>query len=189
LTAHVVFAIRCGKQTADADFLKRPVLKFARCSDISLMHQPTPHMKTWNVGILIFDGVELLDFAGPYEVLAAARMPTYQGFAGWRGAPPPFRVFTIARTKSMIKASVGLGIQADCGFGDHPPTDILIVPGGAGVRSIIEASSDDATLEWVRRIAAAATLTASVCTGAWVLPGLGCCAIAGPRLTFSVLTD
>ncbi len=129
-------------------------------------------MKRRSVGILIFDGVEVLDFAGPLEVLAAARVSAAPDFTGWQTAPAPFLVFTVAKDHRTISATAGLRVEPAYSFDDHPPIDVLVVPGGAGVRAIIEShgsDSDRATPEWIRRVAGGAELVASVCTGAWLL--------------------
>lgn len=131
-------------------------------------------MKRHTVGILIFDGVEVLDFAGPFEILSAARVSHAHGFAGWRDAHAPFSVFTVAKDKRVIVSSGGLRIEPAHGFDDHPPIDVVIIPGGAGVRSIIDFDRpDDTTLQWIDKVARTAQLVTSVCTGAWVLARAG----------------
>lgn len=124
-----------------------------------------------SVGIFIFDGVEVLDFAGPFEVFAAARVGVEPG-PQWRDAPKPFNVFTVASASRETESTGGLRIVPQFTFDDCPAIDILVIPGGAGVRPIIEAPAHDAR-EWVRRIAARARLVTSVCTGAWVLARTG----------------
>ena len=135
-------------------------------------------MSGWKVGILIFDGVELLDFAGPLEVFSAARsLPDAQErrppFDGWHQADAPFQVFTVAKARSAIATSAGLTVQPDVGFADHPAIDVLVVPGGRGVRTIINDPPDKVTLDWLTAIASRTTVTSSVCTGAWLLARAG----------------
>ena len=63
-------------------------------------------MDKWNVGILIFDGVEVLDFAGPFEVFSRTRLEP--GAASRRSDDTaPFHVFTVARTKDAVSATGG----------------------------------------------------------------------------------
>lgn len=126
-------------------------------------------MERWNAAILLFDGVEVLDFAGPYEVLSRTR--TVPGLESRRDDDTaPFRVFTVARETRTIRATGGLQILADFDFTEAPAIDLLLVPGGFGTRALIE---DTESLAWIRRVAANAQLTTSVCTGAAVLARAG----------------
>ena len=130
-----------------------------------------------NVGILVFDDVEVLDFSGPFEVFSRTR--TVPGIASRRSEDTaPFRVFTVARTRDPVTAVGGLEVVPGYGFADAPPIDLLLVPGGFGTRALLE---DAATLDWVKRVAAGTRLTTSVCTGALVLARAGL--LAGRRAT------
>lgn len=118
------------------------------------------------VGILLFPQVEVLDFAGPYEVFSvASRVAVSRGLSHH----PPFRVITIASAPGLVEARHGLKVLPDHSFDDAPDIDILIIPGGIVSQPI----NDEATLAWVGNTAAAAALTASVCTGAFLLARLG----------------
>jgi len=116
------------------------------------------------VSILLFPDVEILDFAGPFEVFSvAARINrALHGHA-------PFDVSTIASARGPLRARHGLMVVPSHDFEDAPQADILIVPGGV----MSEPMANPATLAWVGRQAALAPLTASVCTGAFVLAKLG----------------
>ncbi|MCW7539202.1 DJ-1/PfpI family protein [Aquabacterium sp. A7-Y] len=118
------------------------------------------------VGILLFPEVEVLDFAGPFEVFSvAARMARRRR----PEAPPAFEVATVAVRAEPVAARHGLQVLPRYGFADAPRFDLLIVPGGV----VTQPLQDPVTLQWVAHAAAAATLTASVCTGAFVLARLG----------------
>ncbi|PNY80401.1 DJ-1/PfpI family protein [Deinococcus koreensis] len=119
---------------------------------------------TRTVGLLVFGGVEVLDLGGPFEVLSVASR-----LAGRSGESPPFRPVLIAHDLTPVTARGGLRVLPDCTLDDHPPLDVLLVPGGVvdGLRS------DPALLEWVRARSTEAELTASVCTGAFVLAWAG----------------
>ena len=83
--------------------------------------------QTLTVQILAFDGVEALDFAGPYEVFTtASRMQQRTA----PEAPPVFEVNCIARTLDPIRARAGMAVIPSHSFADAPPIDVLIVPGG-----------------------------------------------------------
>lgn len=134
-------------------------------------------MKAWNTAILVFDGVEVLDFAGPFEVFSRTRLEP--GVASRRtDESAPFRVFTVAPERREIVATGGLRVVANFTLDDAPRVDLLVVPGGFGTRQLVE---HPATLDWIRRVAADAKLVTSVCTGAAVLARAGL--LAGKRAT------
>ena len=129
------------------------------------------------VGILIFDDVEVLDFAGPFEVFSRTRRVA--GAESRRtDDSAPFRVFTVARSRELVTAVGGLKVMPDYAWSDAPPIDLLVIPGGFGTRALL---GDEPTLAWVRAAASAASLVTSVCTGALVLAQLGL--LAGRRAT------
>lgn len=117
-----------------------------------------------NVGIFIFENVEVLDFAGPYEVFTTASRVSQRN-----SQPEPFTVFTIGRTGATIQARAGLKVYADYHFGNHPPIDLLIIPGGVVTQELDEPE----VIRWIQSIAAKSQLTASVCTGAFLLAQAG----------------
>jgi transcriptional regulator GlxA family with amidase domain len=126
-------------------------------------------MEKWNVAIAVFDDVEVLDFAGPYEVFSRAR--TVAGVESRRSeASAPFRVFTVAARAAEIKAIGGLRVIPDHSFDDAPPIDLLVVPGGFGTRALLD---DAQTIQWIARVAASARRVMSVCTGALLLARAG----------------
>ncbi|WP_119156789.1 DJ-1/PfpI family protein [Caldimonas tepidiphila] len=116
------------------------------------------------VAILLFDEVEVLDFAGPYEVFTTASRLARRG-----GAAAPFEVFTVAAEPGPRRARAGLTVQADHGFASHPPVDLLVVPGG-----VVDAElRRPQTLDWLRHQAPSCRLLASVCTGSFLLAAAG----------------
>ena len=118
------------------------------------------------VGIVLFPDVEVLDFAGPFEVFSvAARIAGQPGGA----ACAPFAVTTIAAAHGPVVARHGLRIMPDHDFADAPPVDILIVPGGV----VTQPLGHPATLAWIEAAAGRARLVASVCTGAFLLARVG----------------
>ena len=130
-----------------------------------------------SVGILIFDGVEVLDFAGPFEVFSRTRLkPGTESRRNDDSAP--FDVFTVARSDKEVVATGGLRVMPNHSFESVPAIDILVVPGGFGTRPLLE---DEAVLSWIRESAAAAGQLTSVCTGALVLARAGL--LSGLRAT------
>ena len=126
-------------------------------------------MEKLNVGILIFDGVEVLDFAGPFEVFSRTRLvPGVEARRSEESAP--FNVFLVAKSTEAIRATADLCVLPRFSFGDTPPIDILVVPGGYGTRALLH---DQEILSWIREVAASAKHTTSVCTGALLLAQAG----------------
>ena len=134
-------------------------------------------MEKIRVGIFLFDGVEVLDFAGPFEVFSRTRLQP--GTMSRRSdETAPFEVFTIAATKEVVRATGGLSILPQYDFASAPRVDVLVVPGGFGTRPLLE---DGPTLDWIRRTAATARTVTSVCTGSLLLARAGL--LAGRRAT------
>jgi transcriptional regulator GlxA family with amidase domain len=134
-------------------------------------------MEQWNVGILIFDRVEVLDFAGPFEVFSRVRLtPGIESRRSEESAP--FSVFTVARFRTPIRTTGGLEVVPRFSFDDVPRIDLLVVPGGFGTRALLE---DGEVLGWIRRAASSSRLVASVCTGSLLLAKAGL--LAGRRAT------
>jgi transcriptional regulator GlxA family with amidase domain len=109
-----------------------------------------------NIVFFVFDGITALDVVGPYEVLA--RLPgarsTFVGPA--RG---------VVRTDNQV-----LGLSADRSIDEIDAADLLVVPGGFATRAL---ERDERVLQWIRRVDATTTITASVCTGAMLLAAAG----------------
>jgi transcriptional regulator GlxA family with amidase domain len=126
-------------------------------------------LERWNVGVLLFEGVAVLDLAGPFEVLTRARLEP--GAESRRFEDDAlFDVFTVAKTAEAVTATGGLVIVPRHSFADAPRIDLLLVPGGFGTRPLLQ---DAETIDWIRRTAASARRTASVCTGALLLARAG----------------
>jgi transcriptional regulator GlxA family with amidase domain len=126
-------------------------------------------VKRWSVGILVFDGVAALDVAGPLEVLSRTRLEP-GAESRRREDAALFDVFTVARSREPVTATGGLVLLPTHAFADAPGIDILLVPGGFGTRPLLQ---DALTIDWIRRTAAKAQRTASICTGALLLARAG----------------
>jgi transcriptional regulator GlxA family with amidase domain len=113
----------------------------------------------YRIAIALWDGVEELDFAGPYEVLTA-----------WaRFSEREISVRTVAQSGEPVTCSHGLRVIPDTAWADVGRVDLLLLP-GAGTRPIRD---DEGYLQRLRELAAAGTLMTSVCTGALVLAQAG----------------
>jgi len=118
------------------------------------------------VGILIFEHVEVLDFCGPYEVFVTTRLDESRR----RETESPYQLKLLAATAQPVTCSGGMRVLPSHTLTDAPPLDILVVPGGWGVRALLE---DTALLEWLRQQAGQVGTLGSVCTGALLLASAG----------------
>ena len=114
-----------------------------------------------NVAILVFDDVEVLDFAGPFEVFAVTdELRNHE----------PFHTFTLALKPGTVRARNGLKIVPDFTLENCPPPHVLVIPGGQGTRALLNVPS---LHEWLRRKSRSAEIVMSVCTGSLVLGAAG----------------
>jgi putative intracellular protease/amidase len=109
-----------------------------------------PHKR---VAILVFDGVEIIDYTGPYEVFGAA----------------DFDVYLVGETKQPVTTSMGMTVVPKYSFAEAPQANVVVVPGG----TVRAARFSAPTLEWVRHQTAQAEHTMSVCNGAFILANAG----------------
>lgn len=105
------------------------------------------------VAILVFNGCEILDFSGPWEMFGAAGC----------------EVYSVAATKDPVTTSMGLTVVPKFTFADAPQPDVLVIPGG-GVK---QASEDQATLDYIKKATSGTQNTMSVCNGAFILANTG----------------
>jgi transcriptional regulator GlxA family with amidase domain len=113
--------------------------------------QPRPPRK--KVAILIFDAVQIIDYAGPYEMFGAAGL----------------EVFTVAASPAAITTSMGMTVVPAYTFANAPQPDVLVIPGG-GVHA---ASKSEPTLDYLKRTNAHTSFTLTVCNGAFILANTG----------------
>lgn len=127
----------------------------------AILGKPKQVIKT--VGILVYDGVNDLDFTGPRYVL------------GQSGA----KTRLIGVKPGPIKTVMGVQVVPDTTIDEVKQLDILVIPGG--FTGTIEAAYDPKVLDWIRAIDKTSTYTASVCTGGWILGATGL--LEGKRAT------
>jgi transcriptional regulator GlxA family with amidase domain len=111
-------------------------------------------------GLLIFDDAEELDFAGPWEVFTASSMVRDHADAA----------VLIAEREGPVRCAKGMRVLPDHSLSDHPPLDVLLVPGGQGTRREV---ANPVLTGWIRATSATAAWTTSVCTGALLLHEAG----------------
>jgi transcriptional regulator GlxA family with amidase domain len=116
-------------------------------------------MSDYAIAIWLWNGVEELDFAGPYEVLTA-----------WaRGSERDITVRTVAATADPVTCSHGLRVIPDVAWGELGKVDLFLHPGGQ-TTSLLE---DEEWLERIRRVRDTGALMTSVCNGAVVYAKAG----------------
>lgn len=116
------------------------------------------------IGILLFDDAEELDVVGPWEVFTASSMLLEQQ------RQPADTVVTVSAAPGIVRCAKGLRMLADHEVDDHPPLEVLVVPGGQGTRR--EVDNVD-LMAWLAAVGSTARWVTSVCTGALLLWGSG----------------
>ena len=119
------------------------------------------------IGILLFDGVEELDFVGPWEVFQVGIMLESSD-----------RAVTIAEKPGPVRCAKGLSVNPDHTFENAPALDVILVPGGQGTRSEVD---NPVLIGWLKKIAPSCEWVTSVCTGSLLLHGAGL--TPGKRIT------
>ncbi|MCP4159947.1 MAG: DJ-1/PfpI family protein [Deltaproteobacteria bacterium] len=117
-------------------------------------------MNRKNLAILIFDDMEVMDFAGPFEVFSVTDELSNHEL---------LNVYTVGQ-KATIRAKNGLKVVPDYSPESCPVPDYLIIPGGSGTRPLLE---DDKLLDWIVQVADNCENVLSVCTGSLVLAKAG----------------
>ena len=116
---------------------------------------PTRRDKPMTVAILVFEGVELLDFAGPAEVFAVADYGR------------SFKVVTVSKSTQPLRTMGGIRVTPDYRYDDAPQPDIVVVPGGAMT------NAGEGATRWIKHAAGKADAVMSVCMGAFLLADAG----------------
>lgn len=118
------------------------------------------------VGILVFDQVEVLDVAGPFEVFTVTRLNKELT----QEESSPFRVLLVSENMDQVSAVGGLRFTPDVTRDNCPELDLLIVPGGWGTRTQVKNAN---LLKWIANKSRRTRLTGSVCTGSSLLGEAG----------------
>jgi transcriptional regulator GlxA family with amidase domain len=112
------------------------------------------------VAILIFEGVQIIDFTGPYETF---------GHAYWATQPVPFNIYTVAETPQAVTTAMGMGVNPKYTIDNSPSPDILVVPGG----HVQSATGSPKVMKWLQDSAKNSEIVMSVCNGAFILAKAG----------------
>ena len=112
-----------------------------------------PRSARKKAAILIFDGVQIIDYTGPYEVFGAAGL----------------EVFTVATSAATITTNMGMKVTPGYALDDAPAADVLLIPGGG----VIATQQDPRVLKWIQERSKQAEYVISVCNGAYILAKTG----------------
>jgi putative intracellular protease/amidase len=113
-----------------------------------------------NVAIFLFNGVQIIDYTGPYEVFINANY----------GGHSYYNVFTVAVATEPIKTIGDMTVTPKYRLDNHPKVDILVLPGGWGVWA---SRKDSKVIAWIQDVAKDAEVVLSVCNGAFFLSKAG----------------
>lgn len=119
-------------------------------------------MEKKSVGIVLFEDIEVLDFCGPFEVFSVTRLNEEKR----REEPSPFKVLLVAEKDAPVQTAGGMKVIPDHTFENCPKLDILVVPGGWGIRRELK---NPKMLDWLRTRASEVETLTSVCTGSMLL--------------------
>lgn len=114
-----------------------------------------------HLAIFVFDDVEVLDFAGPFEVFSVTQ---------WQQEVKPFQVSLVAEKSGPVLARNGFSVNPHYTYENLPAADLILIPGGFGTRREMH---NPVVLDWVKRQATQVELVLSVCTGSMVLGAAG----------------
>ncbi|OYX09450.1 MAG: AraC family transcriptional regulator, partial [Algoriphagus sp. 32-45-6] len=114
-----------------------------------------------HLGIFLFDEVEVLDFAGPFEVFSvSSELRKYQHL----------KVFTFGTSMKLIRTVNGLKVQPDFDLNSVPEIDYLVIPGGDGTKKVIQ---NEDLLGQLAGLIKRSEWTMSVCSGSRILGKAG----------------
>lgn len=117
--------------------------------------------KQWNVAIFMFDDVEVLDFAGPFEVFAVSR---------YDDGSQPFNVYLVSMDGQRVVARNGLKVDVDYSVENCPQPDLLLIPGGIGTRTRMH---DETIHAWILSQYEKVEHLLTVCTGSLIVAKAG----------------
>lgn len=106
-----------------------------------------------NVAILIFNGVQIIDYTAPYEIFGQKHL----------------NVYTVAKDLRPIQTSMNMSVNPQYSLENAPKPFILVVPGG----DVESAKNDPAVIQWIRNTSAGSDYVMSVCNGAFLLNKAG----------------
>lgn len=107
------------------------------------------------IGVVIFPGIDQIDFTGPFEVLVRV---------------PGAKIRIIGTQADPVRDYNGLVLTPEMTLAEAPELDLLVVPGGPGQQALMQ---NEQLLQFIRRHHATGKPLFSVCTGALLCGGAG----------------
>lgn len=117
--------------------------------------------RSLNVGILLFNEVELLDFAGPMQVFSSAQYVD-EGLID--------EIFTVGMDKEICVSKTNMRINIDKSISEIEDLDVLVIPGGFGTRPLVK---NETLLAKLNDLIGKTEIILSVCTGSLLLAKIG----------------
>jgi putative intracellular protease/amidase len=139
--------------------LSQPACAQANKSTQSAPPPPKQKAAQRNLAILIFDGVQIIDYTGPYETFGHV----------YSNDAPAFNIYTVSEKTAPITTAMGMSVIPKYSFENAPEPDVLLIPGG-DVRGQVD---NAAVLKWVQNKTKDAEIVLSVCNGAFILAKAG----------------
>jgi transcriptional regulator GlxA family with amidase domain len=115
---------------------------------------------TRKIAFVLFNGAEELDFVGPWEVFTMLAQLE----------PGSCECYFVSEQGGEVKCAKGMRVLSDYSYADAPKPDVFVIPGGFATR---QEKDNPATIAWVREAAKTAEVSASVCTGSYILATAG----------------
>ena len=112
-----------------------------------------------NLAILIFDGVQIIDYTGPFETFGHV----------YSESGPPFNIYTVSEKSNAITTSMGMSVNPKYSFENAPEPDVMVIPGGS-VNGQLENPN---VIKWIQEKSKRAEIVMSVCNGAYILAKAG----------------
>jgi len=119
----------------------------------------TQQKATRNLAILIFDGVQIIDYTGPYETFGHV----------YSEPGPAFNIYTVSEKSGAITTSMGMSVNPKYSFENAPEPDVLVVPGG----DVRGQTANAKVISWIQEKSKRAEIVMSVCNGAYILAKAG----------------
>lgn len=113
-----------------------------------------------NLAILIFEGVQIIDYTGPYETF---------GHVYSADQPVPFNLYTVAEKSEALTTAMGMKVDPKYSIDNAPKPDILVVPGG----DVGSTMNSPKVVKWIQDSAKNSEIVMSVCNGAFILAKAG----------------
>jgi putative intracellular protease/amidase len=119
----------------------------------------TPKAAPRNLAILIFDGVQIIDYTGPYETFGHA----------YSNEGPVFNIYTVSEKVAAITTAMGMTVTPKYAFDNAPPANVLLIPGGDVEKQV----NSPVVIAWLQSQSKDAEVVMSVCNGAFILAKAG----------------